>query len=141
VATPTGAGRCGFTSYLLIQTLLRFHDALSPDTTITGSGNGRGVTPHAMAQEVANRMTRIFTRDSQSRRACFGQYQKLHLHHLVCKFGDSANWDRGRDPRVAARLRAGVAAGGRGWGRGEPIRARGRGGVRGREQGPGREAN
>ena len=28
-------------------------------------------------EEIANRMIRIFTRDPQSRRACFGQYRKF----------------------------------------------------------------
>ena len=65
------------TSYLLIQTLLRFHEALSPGSTITAGGNGPGVTPHAMAGEIANRMIRIFTRDAQDQRACFGKYRKF----------------------------------------------------------------
>ena len=71
------------TSYLLIQTLLRFHEALSPGSTIAASDNGGGVTPHAMAEEIANRMIRIFTRDTQGRRACFGQYRK---------FQEDAHW-------------------------------------------------
>ena len=65
------------TSYLLIHSLLRFHDALGPEFTIPARGHGHGVTPCAMARDIANRMIRIFVRDGSGSRACFGEYKKF----------------------------------------------------------------
>lgn len=65
------------TSYLLIHSLLRFHDALSPKFTIPDHGPGQGITPAVMAREIADRMIRIFVRDASDRRACFGEYKKF----------------------------------------------------------------
>jgi len=72
------------TSYLLIQSLLRFSDALGPSFTVRPSGGGgKPVTPREMAEEIANRMIAIFTRDAAKRRACFGDYRK---------FQEDPNW-------------------------------------------------
>jgi len=65
------------TSYLLIDSLLRFSDALGPQFTIAASGDNCAVTPRQMAEEIANRMISIFTRDGSGRRACFGDNEKL----------------------------------------------------------------
>jgi hypothetical protein len=65
------------TSYLLIHTLLRFHDALGPDFVIDVPGDGRKMSPCLIAKDLADRMIRIFTRDESGRRACFGNYTKF----------------------------------------------------------------
>jgi hypothetical protein len=67
------------TSYLLIHSLIRFSEALGPEFKIQTGQDGKmsGVTPCAMAEEIANRMIRIFSRDQSGRRACFGNYQKF----------------------------------------------------------------
>jgi hypothetical protein len=66
------------TSYLLIHSLLRFHDALGQDFARAWPGNPTTViSPCEMAREIANRMIRIFARDQSGRRACFGQSKKF----------------------------------------------------------------
>jgi hypothetical protein len=65
------------TSYLLIHSLLRFDDALGPDFAVKSSVGGQAVTARAMAKEIAERMIRIFTRDKNGRRACFGDSKKF----------------------------------------------------------------
>jgi hypothetical protein len=65
------------TSYLLIRCLLRFSEALGPDFLVRPSDGGDPVTPRFMAQQVAERMMRIFTRDESGRRACFGEQRKF----------------------------------------------------------------
>ena len=65
------------TSYLLIHSLLRFSQALGPDFVVKPSDGGEAVTPRFMAEEIAERMIRIFTRDKSGRRACFGENKKF----------------------------------------------------------------
>jgi len=65
------------TSYLLIQSLLRFSEALGPSFTILDTGDKRSVTPRLMAKEIANRMIALFARDEFGRRNCFGGYRKF----------------------------------------------------------------
>jgi hypothetical protein len=65
------------TSYLLIHSLLRFGDALGPDFAVKPSDGGQSVTARTMAREIAERMIRIFTRDEDGRRACFGESKKF----------------------------------------------------------------
>jgi hypothetical protein len=67
------------TSYLLIHSLLRFSEALGPDFVVQPSDGGDQVTPRFMAQEIAERMIRIFARDGSGRRACFGGQQKFQV--------------------------------------------------------------
>jgi hypothetical protein len=66
------------TSYLLIHSFVRFDQALGSSSAVSTRGsNGRPITPTAMAQEAANRMICIFSRDSNGRRPCFGRYEKF----------------------------------------------------------------
>jgi hypothetical protein len=65
------------TSYLLIHSLLRFGDALGPEFVVAHASGGQSVTPRLLAQEIAERMIRIFARDPAGRRACFGQHAKF----------------------------------------------------------------
>jgi hypothetical protein len=57
--------------------LLRFGDALGPDFAVKPSDGGQAVTARTMAREIAERMIRIFTRDEDGRRACFGDSKKF----------------------------------------------------------------
>jgi len=63
------------TSYLLIQSLLRFADALGEEFKVASPAGT--ITPCQTAREIANRMIRIFARDQYGRRACFGHYRKF----------------------------------------------------------------
>ena len=66
------------TSYLLIDSFVRFDQALGASSAVTTRGsNGRPITPKAMAEEAANRMISIFSRDVTGKRACFGRYDKF----------------------------------------------------------------
>ena len=65
------------TSYLLIHSLLRFSDALGPDFVVAAAKKGAPVTPQSLAADIAERMIRIFARDRQGRRACFGTREKF----------------------------------------------------------------
>jgi hypothetical protein len=65
-------------SYLLIESLQKFHHYYGDDFKVecpTGSGNL--VTIEQVAEELSRRMTRIFLRDEQGRRAVFGEHPKL----------------------------------------------------------------
>ena len=66
------------TSYLLIHSFLRFGDALGPHFSLTiPGGDGKAVTPSAIAEETANRMISIFKRGRDGKRPCFGTYAKF----------------------------------------------------------------
>ncbi len=65
------------TSYLLIHSLLRFDDALGPNFSVKSSDGRQAVTARMMAKEIAERMIRIFTRDKNGQRACFGDSKKF----------------------------------------------------------------
>jgi len=59
--------------------------------------------PHAMAQEITNRMIRIFTRDAQGPAAYFGQYRKFQEdpHWRDClQFNKYYRRGRRRDPLI-----------------------------------------
>jgi hypothetical protein len=65
-------------NYLLIESLQKFHHYYGNDFTVecpTGSGNF--VTIEQVAEELSRRLTRIFLRDDQGRRALFGDHPKL----------------------------------------------------------------
>lgn len=65
-------------NYLIIQSLLRFHDYYSDDFKIeypTGSGNLLSLQEIAM--KLADRLIHIFKSDDQGRRACFGDNEKF----------------------------------------------------------------
>jgi hypothetical protein len=63
------------TSYLLINSLLRFGQALGDELQVTA--DGRSVTPSGFAEEVANRMIAIFTRAADGNRPSSGEYAKM----------------------------------------------------------------
>jgi hypothetical protein len=66
------------TSYLLIHSFVRFDQALGSSSAVSTRGsNDRPITPTAMAEDAANRMISIFTRDASGRRPCFGRYEKF----------------------------------------------------------------
>jgi hypothetical protein len=65
------------TSYLLVHSFLRFGDAVGSQLSQPAAGKRQPVTPHDMAQEVANRMVAIFKRGADGRRPCFGPYKKF----------------------------------------------------------------
>ena len=65
-------------NYLLIESLQKFHHYYGDDFTVecpTGSGNF--VTIEQAAEEISRRLTGIFLRDQEGRRAVFGDHPKL----------------------------------------------------------------
>jgi hypothetical protein len=65
-------------NYLLIESLQKFHHYYGDDFRVecpTGSGNF--VTIEQVAEELSRRLTRIFLRDGQGRRAMFGDNARL----------------------------------------------------------------
>lgn len=65
-------------NYLLIESMHKFHHYYGDDFRIecpTGSGNH--VTIEQAAQELASRLTRIFLREDDGRRAVFGSHEKF----------------------------------------------------------------
>lgn len=72
------------TSFLIIESLVKFSDAFGPDFLVAPhGGEGKLITPRAMAQEIARRMISIFRRDPSGRRAVFGNHEKVQT---------DANW-------------------------------------------------
>ncbi len=66
------------TTYLIIESLVKFSDAFGPDFRVAAPGSGgKPVTPRAMAAEIARRMIGIFRRDSSGRRPVFGDAAKF----------------------------------------------------------------
>ncbi len=65
------------TTYLLIESLLRFGDALGPQFAVTPPGAGAPITARALAETVANRLISIFKRDARGMRPCFGGTTKF----------------------------------------------------------------
>eukprot|EP01133_Synstelium_polycarpum_P017823 gene17823-21254_t len=65
-------------NYLLIQSLLRFHDYYSDDFKIEyPSGSGETFTLKEIALALSQRLINIFKTDPQGKRACFGDHEKL----------------------------------------------------------------
>ncbi|HJR58017.1 MAG TPA: hypothetical protein VJ813_01410 [Vicinamibacterales bacterium] len=61
------------TSYLLIESMMKFGDAFGPEYAVTApASGGKPMRPGEMAREVANRMIGLFTRDAQGRRRIYG---------------------------------------------------------------------
>jgi hypothetical protein len=61
------------TSYLLIESFAKFSEAFGPEFRVKApASDGKAITPHEMAREVANRMIGLFTRDRQGRRRIYG---------------------------------------------------------------------
>ena len=68
------------TSYLLIHSLLRFGQALPDESPVAAQGGT--VTPAAFAEEVANRMIAIFTRNAEGHRPSSGEYKVMQQDPL-----------------------------------------------------------
>jgi Mannosylglycerate hydrolase MGH1-like glycoside hydrolase domain len=64
------------TSFLIIEALVKFSDAFGPNFKVTPSGN-RAMAPREMAEEIANRMIRLFDRNAAGGRPVFGGTQKF----------------------------------------------------------------
>jgi hypothetical protein len=65
-------------NFLIIQSLIRFHDYFSDDFTVehpTGSGNFLPL--HHIAAELSERLISIFKQDEHGMRPCFGDNEKL----------------------------------------------------------------
>ncbi|MBI2194504.1 MAG: glucosidase [Planctomycetes bacterium] len=66
------------TSYLMIDALKHFSDALGADYRIRAPGSqGQALSPREMAGEIANRMISIFTRNEDGRRPVYGGARKF----------------------------------------------------------------
>jgi hypothetical protein len=65
-------------NYLLIESLQKFHHYYGDDFKIEcPTGSGRFITIEEVAEELTRRLTRLFLRDEQGRRAVFGDNAKL----------------------------------------------------------------
>jgi hypothetical protein len=65
------------TSFLIIESLVKFDDAFGPDFAVTAPGNeGAPITPREMAREIAERMIRLFRRGPGGR-PIYGGTQKF----------------------------------------------------------------
>jgi hypothetical protein len=65
-------------NYLLIESLQKFHHYYGDDFKIEcPTGSGKLITIEQVAEELARRLTRIFLREEQGRRAVFGDQPKL----------------------------------------------------------------
>ena len=66
------------TSYLITRSLLKYAEAFGEEFGVTTPATGsRVVTPRDMAEEIANRMIRMFKRDEQGRRPIYGGMEKF----------------------------------------------------------------
>lgn len=65
-------------NYLIIESLQRFHHYFGDDFKVEcPTGSGRMCSLLEVSQEIARRLCRIFLRDAQGRRPCFGDQPKL----------------------------------------------------------------
>jgi hypothetical protein len=65
-------------NYLLIESLQKFHHYYGDDFKIEcPTGSGRYITVNEVAQELTERLARIFLRDAKGRRPVFGSHEKL----------------------------------------------------------------
>ncbi|HVW39584.1 MAG TPA: glucosidase, partial [Pirellulales bacterium] len=65
-------------NYLLIESLQKFHHYYGDSFKVEcPTGSGRMVAINEVAQELTRRLSRIFLRDEQGRRAVFGAHEKL----------------------------------------------------------------
>lgn len=72
------------TSYLIIESLVKFSDAFGSDFAVKTPGSpNKALTPKEMAEEIANRMIGLFKRNSAGKRAIFGGTKK---------FQEDPNW-------------------------------------------------
>ena len=63
------------TSYLLVRSLKKFGEAMGPHWGIYR--HGKLITPAMMAEEIANRMIKLFKRDADGRRPIYGDNAKF----------------------------------------------------------------
>ncbi len=87
-------------NYLLIESLQKFHHYYGDDFTVEcPTGSGRMVTINEAANEIATRLTRLFLRGPDGRRACFGDCAKTqddpHFRDLLL-FHEYFHGDNGR---------------------------------------------
>ena len=87
-------------NFLIIEAMQRFHHYYGDDFTIECPvGSGRMVTIEAAADEIAERLTRLFRADGSGRRPVHGEYEKLqtdpHFRNLVL-FHEYFHGDTGR---------------------------------------------
>jgi hypothetical protein len=67
------------TSFLLIESLVKLSDAFGPEFAVETPGSrDQALTPRAMAEEIANRMIRLFKRDGAGQRPIHGEAKKFH---------------------------------------------------------------
>jgi hypothetical protein len=75
------------TSYLLIESLVKFSDAYGAGYTVHAPASPRPIAPAEMAREIANRMIAMFTRGADGRRRIYGGTDKFqndpHWRDLV----------------------------------------------------------
>jgi hypothetical protein len=64
------------TSYLITRSLLKFGEAFGPEYGIRGA-DGKLVTPAQMAEEISNRMIKLFKRNEEGRRPVYGGMAKF----------------------------------------------------------------
>ena len=65
-------------NFLIIQSLMRFHDYYSDDFTVEyPTGSGKYLSLQEIAKELGRRLVKIFRKDEQGRRPCFGDNEKL----------------------------------------------------------------
>jgi hypothetical protein len=65
------------TTYLLIESLLRFGAALGPEFSVTPPGGASSMTPRVVAQTIANRLIALFKPDEHGNRPCYGGSEKF----------------------------------------------------------------
>jgi hypothetical protein len=87
-------------NYLLIESLQKFHSYYGDDFQIEcPTGSGRYMSIREAAEELARRLTRIFLKDSDGRRAVFNHSEKMqsdpHFQNLIL-FHEYFHGDTGR---------------------------------------------
>jgi hypothetical protein len=87
-------------NYLIIRSLLRFHDYYSDDFTVEyPTGSGKLLTLKEIAAELAKRLVRIFKQDDTGRRPCLGDNDMLqndpHFKDLL-QFNEYFHGDHGK---------------------------------------------
>jgi hypothetical protein len=74
-------------NYLIIESLQKFHHYYGDDFKVEcPTGSGRYLTLEAVAEELSQRLTRIFLADEQGRRAVFAQYPRLQRDPHFCNY-------------------------------------------------------
>jgi hypothetical protein len=76
-------------NYLIVESLQKFHHYYGDDFLVEyPTGSGQQVTILQVAVELTRRLTQLFLRDSNGRRACFGSNEKLqndpHFRDYLC---------------------------------------------------------